>query len=273
MPVTNEGDRLTRVVVCSPGDEYLRVTDTAAHHIGSVADRDETLRQHDALRAALEAFGCEVIELPELAGHPNSVFTRDTAVCTSSGFVKLRMGLATRRGEEGWMADCLAALGERMTGAVTEPGTVEGGDVILAGDIAFVGRSVRTNEAGIRQVAGVLQGEGCEVRSTTVPAPFLHIGGAMSVVTPGCVLACRGVFPEGFFRGFDMLEIECGGFASGNVICLGGGEIIADAANGAAAAALESYGLIVHRLELGEFVKGMGGPTCLILPIERAPSR
>lgn len=272
MPVRSEGDRLVRVAICTPGDQYLGVTDTAAHHIGTVADRDEALRQHGALGAALEAFGCEAIDLPELSGHPNSVFTRDTAVCTPSGFVKLRMGLATRRGEEEWMADCLMALGERSIGAIEEPGTIEGGDVILAGEVAFLGCSERTNEAGIRQMTGILRGDGYEVRSTTVPSPFLHIGGAMSVVTPCCVLACRGVFPDGFFSGFDILEIECGEFASGNVICLGDGEVIVDRNNSGAVAVLESYGLTVHRLDLGEFAKGMGGPTCLMLPIERAPA-
>lgn len=271
MMVRNEGDRLTRVVICTPGDEYLGVTDTAAHHIGTVADRDETTRQYDALKAALEGFGCAVIDLTELAGHPNSVFTRDTAICTPSGFVRVRMGLATRRGEEEWMADRLASLGARGVGRITAPGTVEGGDVILAGDVAFVGRSGRTNEAGSRQMMEILRGEGFEVRTAAVPAPFLHIGGAMSIVTPRCVLACRGVFPEGFLHGFDTLEIESGEYASGNVICLGDGEVIADAANEGAVAVLESHGLTVHRLDLGEFAKGIGGPTCLILPVERAP--
>lgn len=273
MPVRNEGDRLRRVVVCTPGEQYLGVTDTAAHHIGTVADRDEALRQHAALAAALEAAGCEVIDIPEFDGHPNAVFTRDTALCTPSGFVRLRMGLATRRGEEEWMADCLTALGERCIGSVTEPGTVEGGDVIPAGDVAFVGRSGRTNDAGIRLISGILRREGYAVRTAAVPAPFLHIGGAMSIVAPRCVLACRGVFPDGFFRGFDVLEIECGAFASGNVICVGGGAVIADTANDPAADALASYGLTVHRCDLDEFAKGMGGPTCLILPVERTQDR
>ncbi|HUV36144.1 MAG TPA: arginine deiminase family protein [Patescibacteria group bacterium] len=273
MPVRSEGDRLVRAVICTPGDEYLGVTDTAAHHIGTVADRDETLRQYGALKAALETFGCEVIDLHELSGHPNSVFTRDTAVCSHSGFVQVRMGLATRRGEEEWMAACLASHGVRCSGGIAAPGTVEGGDVILAGDVAFIGRSGRTNEEGIRQMAEILRGEGREVRVAAVPVPFLHIGGAMSLVAPRRVLACRGVFPEGFFRGFDTLEIECGHYTSGNVICLGDGEIIADAVNSGAIAALESYKLTVHHLDLGEFSKGLGGPTCLILPAERVPSR
>jgi arginine deiminase len=32
---------------------------------------------------------------------------------------------------------------------------------------------------------------------------------------------------------------------------------------------LEAERYIVHNLDLGEFAKGMGGPNCLIMPIER----
>ncbi len=272
VPVRNEGDRLRKVVVCTPGDEYTGVTDTEAHHIGDPADRVNAVRQHDALKTALESFGCVVVDIPELAGHPNSVFTRDTALCAPSGFVRLRMGLPTRRGEEAWMAACLSSLGERCIGAIEEPGTVEGGDVILAGSVAFIGISGRTNQAGADQMKEILTREGFEVRSAGVPEPFLHIGGAMSVISPRLVLACRGVFPPGFFRGFDSLEIECKDFSGGNVICLGDGEVLADAANGRMVSRLKARGLTVHRINLGEFLKGIGGPTCLILPVERVPS-
>ncbi len=272
VPVRNEGDRLSKVVVCTPGDEYAGVTDTEAHHIEAAADRVNAVRQHDALKTALQSFGCVVVDIPELTGHPNSVFTRDTALCAPSGFVQLRMGLPTRRGEEEWMAELLSSLGERCIGAIEEPGTVEGGDVILAGSVAFVGISDRTNQAGVDQINDILSGEGFEVRSAGVPEPFLHIGGAMSVVSPSLVLACRGVFPSGFFRGFDSLEIECKDFSGGNVICLGDGEVLADTANRRMVSLLRAHGLTVHRIDLGEFVKGIAGPTCLILPVERVPS-
>ncbi len=44
-----------------------------------------------------------MINIPELANHPNSVFTRDTALCTPNGYIKLRLGLESRQGEEEWI--------------------------------------------------------------------------------------------------------------------------------------------------------------------------
>ena len=90
--IRNEGDRLKRVIICSPGDEYAGVADAAAHNFGAAIDRDAASRQHRELRKRFESFGCTVIDCPELAGHPQSVITRDTAVCAPSGFVQPRMG-------------------------------------------------------------------------------------------------------------------------------------------------------------------------------------
>lgn len=266
----NEGDKLSRVVVCTPRDEYFNVKNLKEQHIHLVADRDKTLQQFAALKSLMETSGCEVIDVPELANHPNSVFTRDTALCTPQGYIKLRMGLAARRGEEEWMAEILESMGEPCAGQINEPGTVEGGDVILAGSVAFVGLSTRTNQEGATQISGILSNMNYEIRTVVVQPPHLHLGGAMSVVGPQHILCCRDMFPKEFFNGFDTIDISCRGTSNGNVICPGDNEIIANAAeNAEAIEALEKKGMVVHGIDLSEFRKGAGGPTCLILPVER----
>lgn len=265
----SEGDRLTRVVVSTPRDAYFDVSTHGAANIPELADRELTIRQHDELKATMAEFGCEVIDVPEFAGHPNSVFTRDVAVCTPGGHIKLRMGLAARRGEEGWMSEALESIGERCVGEIREPGTVEGGDIILAGAIAFVGVSERTNEEGARQLTGMLADMGLEVRTVWIQG-YMHLGGAMSLIGPERVLCCRGVFPEGLFKGFDTIEVEPRGPSTGNVICLQENEVIANAAeNAPVIRRLEREAVRVHALDLSEFRKGAGGPTCLVLPVER----
>jgi dimethylargininase len=267
--VRNEGDRLRRVIVSAPQTEYFRLDDPGAHNIGEVADKDQAIAQHKRLTQLLRESGARVVNLKELAGHPNSVFTRDTSLVTARGYVKLRMGLKTRRGEEGWIAEALDSLGIPGAGAIEPPGTVEGGDVILAGGVAFISRSERTNATGIRQLSRLLLGMDYEMRTLDLPPPHLHIGGAMSVIAPKTVLCCRGLFPEVFFEGFDVIEIPCPEATSANVITLGGRAVIAEKSDARAARTLERAGFTVHRLDLSEFVKGRGGPSCLILPVER----
>lgn len=268
--LSNEGDELTRVVVCTPGEEYFNVKDLQIHNINEVADPERTAGQHDLLKATIRESGCEVIDVPELAGHPNSVFVRDMALSAPEGHVKLRMGLPARRGEGEWMSAILTSLGEPCVGSIEDPGTVEGGDIILVGSVAFVGHSCRTNNEGVRQISAILESMDYEVRIAPIGDDYMHIGGVMSAIGPQRVVCCRELFPEGYFDGFDTIEVSYHGPSSGNVICLGEDEVIANASeNAETIKVLEEAGVTVHGLDLSEFRKGAGGPTCLILPLER----
>ena len=265
----NEGDRLTRVVVCTPREEYFRVSDLEKHNIAQVADRDLATQQHDALKSKIMGFGSEVIDIPELANHPNSVFTRDTALCTPNGYIKLRLGLDTRQGEEEWMSRVLDSLGEPCVGEIRAPGTVEGGDVILVGSVAFVGRSIRTNDEGVRQSSAFLSAMGYEVRVVCLPDSILHLDKAMMVVGPRRILYCGELIPGDSLKGFDVIEVSCDGRTTANVLCLGDNELIVERSNREVIEQLEANGLVVHDLDLSEFAKGTGGPNCLIMPVER----
>jgi len=266
----NEGERLERVVVCTPRREYARgANEPEKHNIGELGDSVIAVQQHNVLKSTLREFGSEVVDVVELEGHPNSVFVRDTALCTPRGYVKLRLGLETRQGEDGWMAEVLEELGEPCVGEIREPGTVEGGDVVLAGEVAFIGRSIRTNEEGIRQLSGILKMMGYEIRVIELPETILHLDKALMVLGPKQVLYCRDQISEDEIEGFEGVGIFGGGDTTANIICLGDGELIINRSNSLVAGLLAERGYQVHTLDLGEFAKGMGGPNCLIMPIER----
>jgi dimethylargininase len=268
MDVLSRGeDRPPAVLVCAPQREYTTSGDLARHHLASRADPEKALRQHGRLRLVLEQQGCQVLQVPELRGHPNSVFIKDSALCTPAGYVQLRMGLSSRRGEERWMSSALARLGIPCLGKVDAPGTVEGGDVILTGRVALVGLSARTNQKGLDRLSKVLRSLGYTVRQARVPPPFLHLGGALTVLGPNLVLCCKHQFPAAFLAGFEQVAIAATTFASGNVIALGDARAIVDARNRAVSAALTSRGFKLWVLDLSEFVKGNGGPSCLVLPV------
>ena len=267
--LSSEGDRLLRVVVCSPETEYFQIGNLEEHNITQISNREKAKRQHNSLKSRLRHSGARVINIPELPGHPNSVFTRDTAVCTPEGYIELRMGLPSRRGEEDWMAEFLSSLGYHRAGTIEEPGTVEGGDVILRDRVAFIGSSRRTNKKGIKQISALLKKMQYEIRVANVPSTYLHLGGAMSILGRGYILCCKGVFPEAFLNGFKVIEVHSQTFVSGNVITLGNEEIIAEVSNVEATQKLKQNGFTVHVIDLSEFIKGTGGPSCLIMPLER----
>jgi dimethylargininase len=256
-----------RVIICAPGVEYFGVSELSNHNFTSKSDPEKARIQHATLKTTLLESGFEVNDIPELQNHPNSVFTRDASLVTPDGYIKLKMGLASRRGEESWMARHLESLGMKSVGSITGNGTVEGGDVILIGSIAFIGLSGRTNQEGVNQISATLNSMNFEVRSIAVPKTFLHLGGAMSVLPPDDVLCCQGIFPVDFFDGFNRLEVPRNNFVSGNVISLGNHEVIAEQTNTSAIEVLKQNGYQIYSLNLSEFIKGTGGPSCLILPL------
>ncbi|MBP1766539.1 MAG: hypothetical protein H6P98_654 [Candidatus Aminicenantes bacterium] len=264
----NEGDRLTRVAVCSPRSEYFRIEDLRAHNIQEVADQDSAKAQHAALTDLLAKHGVEVIDVGECPGHPNSVFTRDMAVGAPEGYIRASMGIPTRVGEEDWMADALDRLGEPCAGDIRLPGTLEGGDVVLAGRVAFVGLTRRTNAEGIRQLSVLFNRMGIEVRVVELPETYLHLDQVVGILRPDKLVVCRNVFDAGLFRGYQTVLMPCQSY-NVNFICLGPDEIIVPSSNVPLIEAAEKNGVFAHVLDLSEFAKGTGGPNCLIMPIER----
>jgi len=264
----NEGDRLTRVLVCSPKTEYFNVDNFAAHNIKEVANKELAIEQHAEMRIVLEKFGAEVIDIDELPGHPNSVFTRDMAVVTPEGYIKMSMGIETRQGEEELMASALDSLDEPCAGEITEPGTVEGGDVILCGSVALVGHTQRTNKEGIRQLTEILNRMNYEVRVADIPDSYLHLDQTIGVLGPKRLIHCSSIFPDSLFQGFESIPFSCGEY-NVNFIGLGPNSILAPASNLGVIQKAEGLGVKIHIVDLAEFWKGTGGPNCLIMPLER----
>lgn len=267
--VRNESERLKQVVVCTPRKEYFRASNQKEHNIGELGNPELAIQQHDALKSKLREFGVKVFDIPELSRHPNSVFTRDTAAYTPQGYIKLNLGLKTRQGEESWMADFLNLQGGFCIGEITAPGAVEGGDVVLAGDVAFIGNSIRTNEEGIRQFSEIMTKMGFEIRVIKLPGSILHLDKALMMIEPRRVIFCKDLISEKDITGFEGVGISCGENTTANIICLGDKEFIVNRTNDLVINLLKSQGYTVHTLDLTEFSKGMGGPNCLIMPIER----
>jgi dimethylargininase len=265
----DESERLRKVVVCTPGYEYWNASsDLERHNIGALGRPEMAINQHDTLKTTLKQFSAEVIDVAELVDHPNSVFTRDTALCTPRGYIKLRLGLESRQGEEEWMAHILEGLGEICVGEIEAPGTVEGGDVVLAGSVAFIGYSIRTNKEGISQLSRILEKMGYEIRVIEIPKTILHLDKVLMVLGSGKLLYCNELVSERDIDGYFGIGVTCGGETTANIICLGDGELIVNRSNSSVIARLEAENFLVHDLDLSEFAKGMGGPNCLIMPVE-----
>lgn len=250
--------------MCEPENAYFRVDDLRVHNIAQRADKALAIDQHRKLSSLITSLGHEVVLIRELDNHPNSVFVKDPVFCTPYGYVKLRMGLESRRGEEEWLSKVLNEFGMNCIGDIKAPATAEGGDVIITESVIFVGLSSRTNQEGVNQISSILSRYGYDVRNIPVPSPYLHLGGAMTYLGGHKILCVDSISSE-HFKGFELLKVPSGNFISGNVISLLSKKIIAERTNNLTIDVLRANGYELHEINLSEFVKGTGGPTCLLL--------
>jgi len=122
---------------------------------------DRAVAQHARYEDALRRLGCAVQRVAPAPEHPDAVFIEDTAVVLDEMAVITRPGAESRRGETPAVA--LALEPHRELRAIAAPGTLDGGDVLVAGRRIFVGRTARSNDDGIAQLAALTAPFGYEV--------------------------------------------------------------------------------------------------------------
>lgn len=219
--------------------------------------------QHAAYVAALAEAGAEVTELAPLEDHPDAVFVEDTALCLPGLAVLLRPGARSRRGEVAAIAPALeAAYGEVL--ALQGPGTVDGGDILVTGREVLVGRSARTDAAGIGALARLLAPRGEAVRGVEVPTGVLHLKSDCAVLDDETVLATPRLAGLGAFAGYRLLETPAGEEAAANLVRVNE-VVLAPAGYPRTAEMLARAGYEVRTLAVGEAAKLDAGLSCLSL--------
>jgi ADP-ribose pyrophosphatase YjhB (NUDIX family) len=116
-------------------------------------------REHALFLSLLRRLGVTVHQLGAESASPDLVYQYDPSLVTDRGAILLRSGKPSRRGEEDLQAAWYEANGIPILGRIQAPGTVDGGDVFwLRPDVVCIGRSLRTNQAGIDQLIPMLEG-------------------------------------------------------------------------------------------------------------------
>jgi len=223
------------------------------------------LAQHAAYARALERCGLAPTMLPADPRHPDSCFVEDTAVLCGSTAVVTRPGAASRAGEVDDMRVHLAELFPVLR-AIEAPGTLDGGDVCEAGSRFFIGVSERTNEAGARQLANLLEAEGrtatlVDVRETP---GILHLKSGVTSIGDGRLVAVEVLAGNAAFSEFDIVPVAPGEEYGANAIRVNDHLIVA-AGFPRLEASLEKLGYPLVVLEMSEFQKMDGGLSCLSL--------
>jgi N-dimethylarginine dimethylaminohydrolase len=272
--------RLRSALVKRPGAAFGRAFEDPAHGFLAPVDLELAQREHDAFTATLVRLGVEVHELATETGSPDLVYTFDPLLVTDRGAIPLRAGKPNRVGEELVIEAWTTANGIPTVGRIEAPGTIEGGDTLwLRDDLFCIGRTLRTNAEGVRQLGGIVGGD---VRVFDVPywrgpAELVHLLSVISPVAEDLAVVYLPLLPVGLWQLLAELSIRTIPVPDDefptlgcNVLAVRPGVVVMAEGNPGTAAALASEGCEVHTYPASEVgVNGSGGPTCMTRPILR----
>jgi len=230
----------------------------------STVDYALALRQHAGYRDALRTCGARVITLDVNQRLPDCVFVEDTAIVLDEVAVMMSMGAPSRRSEPAGIEPTLRAY--REIERVMLPATIDGGDVVRAGHTLFVGRSPRTDAAGVDALRGIVRRLGYTVIGVPV-LKCLHLKTACSALADGRLLVNRDWIDVSPLPSPALVDVPAAEPWAGDVLVIGD-RVIASEAFPETAALLERRGFGVIPVAVSEFAKVEGGVTCLSLVFE-----
>jgi dimethylargininase len=223
----------------------------------------KAVEQHDAYCAALSTCELTLIRLPELDDHPDGTFVEDAAVVTGRGAIVMRPGAAVRRSEVASVEAALRGL-TPILGTIEPPGTVDGGDVCQTDERFLIGLSDRTNEAGARRLASILETNGYAatlVDLRGIPS-LLHLKSGLTSLGGGRLAAVPALAERPELSVYEILPIAPEEAYAGNGVAIDGHALIARGYP-LLSAALAARGFAVTALAMSEFEKMDGGISCL----------
>ena len=272
---------LLEVLVKRPGPAFGAAFDDPAHGFHHPVDLDLAQREHDAFVGTLTGLGVSVDGLETELASPDLVYTFDPLLVTDRGAIPLRPGKPNRAPEPAAIEAWTSAGGIPTVGRIEAPGTIEGGDTFwLRPDLLCIGRTLRTNAEGARQLAGLVGGD---VRIFDLPywrgpAELIHLLSVISPVADDLAVVYLPLLPVGLWAllgelGIRLVEVPDEEFPTlgCNVLAVRPGVVVLAEGNPRTAAALAAAGCEVHTYPATEVgINGSGGPTCMTRPILRA---
>ncbi len=264
MPGTADRNR-SAAIVRRISSTYSRALSSGFHDIIGVPDQKVASSAHDEYLAALIKRGVAVTILPALDQYPDSCFVEDCAIVVDDRALITNLGHPSRRGEENAVMHSLVANGfdtiQMKNGA-----TLDGGDVLFYDDKFLVGRSRRTNDAGISELAKVVEASGRKVVVIDIPPSTLHLVTVCTSPRPGLLIA-----PEGFLSSSQLESLgeviwipkeeaygaNCLAFESGDIIVAAGYPTVVEE--------LVEVGFSPTTIDMAAFRAADGSLTCLSL--------
>jgi N-dimethylarginine dimethylaminohydrolase len=294
--------KIRKIMVYRPGDEQKDSLISEDYQLFNLPEGptnlDKLQEEHDNLVAAMEGEGIEVIYLEPKErligtyGIPlrSAPYMRET-ITAKGGVIICRIAVAYKRGLEAYHARRVAELGCPILHTIHGQGVFEASNMVWIDDKSVIlATGLRGDREGLRQVEEVLRGLGVEdIHHAQLPgylykrtdqvgpsSGIFHLdmtfGMAyykIAVLWPGGVGYDTILWLES--KDIDIIELsdEELHLCAPNLLPIAPRKVIVGAVNLPMTEELRKRGIEVIEVDLSEFAKGGGGPTCLTLPLIR----
>jgi N-dimethylarginine dimethylaminohydrolase len=271
---------LREVLVHRPDPAFGAAFDDPAHGFHHAVDLAVAQTEHDAFTDLLAGLGVRVQRLVARTTDPDLIYTFDPVLMTDAGAILLRPGKPNRQSEPRIVRTWLTAAGIPIAGRIGPRGAIEGGDILwLRPELVCVGRTLRTNDDGARQLAGMLDAEVhvFDLPYWHGPDELVHLLSVISPIADDLAVVYPRLLPVGLWRLLGDLRIRTIAVPEEeyrtlacNVLVVRPGVVVMAEGNPRTRGALEEAGFAVHTYPATEIgLNGCGGPTCMALPLLR----
>jgi len=248
------------VIVRKPAKSIINGI-TSNPHLGKPV-YEKAVRQHNAYILSLEKCDVTVEVLEANERYPDSCFVEDVAVCTAEFALITHPGAPSRKGEQKEIVDFLKKYYDDFD-EITNPGTLEGGDVMKVGNHYYIGLSERTNREGATQFITALEKRGMS-GSMVEMNDMLHLKTGMSYLEDNLLLVTAEMINKRQFVNFDQIIVDPDEAYAANSIRIND-YIIVPAGFEKTKRRIEERGLKTIIVDTSEFMKIDGGLSCLSL--------
>jgi dimethylargininase len=258
--LTEPSYEFTRAITRLPAHSI--VNGLRAEDVGN-PDHEQMLKDHAHYVATLKEAGASVTELPAVEAYPDSVFVEDVALCLPEVAILMRPGAPSRLGEVGEMAPVLRDVYEQVL-AIEGPGFIEGGDILTTSREILVGRSARTDKAGVAGLAEIVGQFGYQLREVMTPEGVLHFKTDCSLLDAETILSTKRLDASGCFENYRVIHTCDGEEAAANTIRFNQ-LVLMPAGFPRTRERLVEAGYDIREINNSECARLVGGRSCLSL--------
>jgi dimethylargininase len=272
--VTHDAGALAAAIVARPV-AAIELLPPLASEPSPIFDR--ALEQHGIFVGRMRAAGVAVTVLETAAATASGAFVADAAVLVPKGAILMRPSALARRSEVVDIEAALRQLGVPIVGAIGAPGLLDGADVAIAGEIAYVGvapstgrlGAPRSNAFGRAQFEEYARAAGLRVVEVPIANDVLRLRSVFSLVAKDVAVVAPDKVDVSVFGDMTLVNVPKGEQYAAGVLTLAPRRVLGNIRFRESIGFMKKAKIAVESIDVWEFGKAGYGPNMLVLPVKR----